>query len=166
MENFDKLETPLTYTYQGLNHITGIDFDKKTVRVVDSGNEKWQASNLHFVGKAVAAVLNNPDKTANKYIQVASFNVTHNEIIKIIEELTGKTFTVERVSGKELQQLGEDKLAKGDYSAFGPLVTAWNYADGANKGLTAETSANELLGLQEEDLKETVKAWLQKQGQL
>ncbi|KAB5584998.1 hypothetical protein GE09DRAFT_1048209 [Coniochaeta sp. 2T2.1] len=150
----------------GLNHITGIDFDKKTVRVVDSGNEKWQASNLHFVGKAVAAVLNNPDKVANKYLQVASFNVNHNQIVKTIEELTGKTFTVDRASSKELQQLGEDKLAKGDYSAFGPLVTAWNYADGANKGLTPDTSANELLGLKEEDLKETIKAWLQKQGQL
>ncbi|OIW28169.1 NAD(P)-binding protein [Coniochaeta ligniaria NRRL 30616] len=150
----------------GLKHITGIDFDKKTVRVVDSGNEKFQASNLHFVGKAVASILKHPEQTANKYLSVASFNVSVNEIIKTIEQLTGTTYAVDKVSSADLEKLGADKLAKGDYSAFGPLVTAWNYADGANKGLTPETSANELLGLKEEDLKETVKAWLVKEGKL
>ncbi|KAH8906427.1 NAD(P)-binding protein [Coniochaeta sp. PMI_546] len=150
----------------GLKHIVGIDFEQKTARVVDSGNEKFQASNVHFVGKAVASILKHPEQTANKYLSVASFNVSLNEIIKTIEELTGTTYTVNKVSSADLQKLGEEKLSKGDYSAFGPLVTAWNYADGAGKGLTPETSANELLGLKEEDLKETVKAWLVKEGQL
>lgn len=151
---------------QGLKNIVGIDFDKKTVRVVDSGNEKFQASNVHFVGKAVASVLKHPEQTANKYLSVASFNVSLNEIIKTIEELKGTSYTPTKVASADLQKLGEDKLAKGDYSAFVPLVTAWNYADGAKKGLTPETSANELLGLKEEDLKETVKQWLIKEGQL
>lgn len=150
----------------GLKNIVGIDFDKKTVRVVDSGNEKFQASNVHFVGKAVASVLKHPEQTANKYLSVASFNVSLNEIIKTIEELKGTSYTPTKVASADLQKLGEDKLAKGDYSAFVPLVTAWNYADGAKKGLTPETSANELLGLKEEDLKETVKQWLIKEGQL
>lgn len=114
----------------------------------------------------MASILKHPEQTANKYLSVASFNVSLNEIIKTIEELTGTTYTVNKVSSADLQKLGEEKLSKGDYSAFGPLVTAWNYADGAGKGLTPETSANELLGLKEEDLKETVKAWLAKEGQL
>lgn len=156
----------LTDHVQGLSHITGIDFDKKTVRVVDSGNEKFQASNVHFVGKAVASILQHPEKTANKYLSVASFNVSVNEIIAAIEGLTGEKYAVTKVASADLQKLGEDKLAKGDYSAFLELVTVWNYKDGAGKGLTAETSANELLGLKEEDFKATVKAWLGKQGRL
>ena len=121
---------------------------------------------MHFVGRAVASVLKHPEQTANKYLSVASFNVSLNEIIKTIEELTGTTYTVNKVSSAELVKTGEEKLAKGDFSAFVQLVTAWNYADGADKALTKETSANELLGLQEEDLKATVKSWLQKQGKL
>lgn len=151
---------------QGLAHITGIDFDKKTVRVVDSGNEKFQTSNLHFVGKAVAAVLQHPEKTANKYLSVASFNVSINEIVAAIEELTGQEYEVTKASSADLQKLGEEKLAKGDYSAFGPLVTAWCYGDGAGHALTPDKSANELLGLQEESLKDTVREWLKKQGKL
>jgi len=150
----------------GLKNILGIDFDQKTVRVVDSGNEKFQTSNLNFIGKAVASILKHPEQTANKYLSVASFNVSLNEIIKTVEELTGTTYTVNKASSADLQKLGEDKLSKGDFSAFGPLVTVWNYADGAGKALTPETSANELLGLKEEDLKATVKEWLVKQGQL
>jgi hypothetical protein len=121
---------------------------------------------VHFVGKAVASILQHPEKTANKYLSVASFNVSVNEIIAAIEGLTGEKYAVAKVASADLQKLGEDKLAKGDYSAFLELVTVWNYKDGAGKGLTAETSANELLGLKEEDFKATVKAWLGKQGRL
>lgn len=134
--------------------------------MVDSGNEKFQASNLHFVGRAVAAVLRHPEQTANKYLSVASFNVSANEIVAAAEALTGDKYAVERVSAADLVKQGEEKLAKGDFSAFGPLVQAWNYADGAGHALTAETSANAMLGLQEDDLKATVKEWLVKEGQL
>jgi hypothetical protein len=133
---------------------------------VDSGNEKFQASNLNFVGKAIASILKHPDQTANKYLSVASFNVSLNDIIKIVEELTGKTYAVTKVSSEELQKTGEEKLSKGDFSAFRELVQAWNYADGIGHGLKPDDSANELLELPQDDLKGTIKNWLTKVGAL
>lgn len=134
--------------------------------MVDSGNEKWQSSNLPHIGKAVAAALKNPDKTANKYLLSASFNVSQNDIIKTTEELTGIKFTINRLDSKQLQQLGEDKLSKGDYSAFRELVRVWNYADGADHALKPEDSVDELLGVPGDDLTASIKAWLTKAGAL
>lgn len=121
---------------------------------------------MHFVGRAVVSVLQHPEQTANKYLAVASFNISINEVIAIVEELTGCKYTVNRVSSANLQKLGEEKLAKGDFSAFGPLVQVWHYADGAGKAFGPDTSANAMLGLKEDDLRATVKEWLVKQGQL
>lgn len=150
----------------GLDNIASVDFDNKTVRVVDSGNEKFQASNLKYIGKAVASILKHPDQTANKYLSVASFNVSHNEIIKVVEELTGTTFTVDRVDSEELQKLGEEKLSKGDFSAFLPLLQRWNFADGKGHAVKPGDSADELLELPKDDLKESIRAWLTKNGRL
>jgi hypothetical protein len=149
-----------------LNNIASINWDEKTVRVVDSGNEKFQASNLNYVGKAVASILKHPDQTANKYLSVSSFQPSHNEIVKIVEELTGTTFTVNRVDSEELQKLGEDKLSKGDFSAFLPLLQRWNFADGKGHAVKPEDAADELLELPKDDLKASVKAWLTKIGKL
>jgi hypothetical protein len=114
----------------------------------------------------VAAILKNPDKTANKYLSVASFNVSIRDVIATIEKLTGQKYEVGKASSTDLQKQGEEKLAKGDYSAFRELVTVWCYADEAGHALTAETSANELLGLEEESLEDTVRGWLKKEGRL
>lgn len=134
--------------------------------MVDSGNEKFQASNLNYIGKAVASILKHPEKTANKYLAVASFNVSHNEIIKVIEELTGTTFAVNRVDSEELQKLGEEKLSKGDFSAFLPLLQRWNFADGKGHAVRPEDSADQLLELPKDDLGESIRAWLTKNGRL
>lgn len=134
--------------------------------MVDSGNEPFQASNLNYVGKAVASILQHPEQTANKYLSVSSFQPSHNEIIKIVEELTGTKFTVNRVDSEELQKQGEEKLAQGDFSAFLPLLQRWNFADGKGHAPSKEDSADELLGLERDDLRASVKAWLEKSGKL
>ncbi|KAL1865137.1 hypothetical protein VTK73DRAFT_5462 [Phialemonium thermophilum] len=135
----------------------GIDVPNKTATIVDSGNEKWQASNLHHIGKAIAAVLRNPDAVANEYIGTASFDVSQNEVLQAVEEVTGTKLSVTRVSSEDLRKLGEEKLAAGDFSAFLQLVRVWNFADGAGHALGAN-SANAKLGLPNDDLKATIKA--------
>jgi hypothetical protein len=97
---------------------------------------------------------------------VSSFHVSHNEIIKVIEELTGTTFTVQRVNSEESQKLGEEKLSRGDFSAFPLLLQRWNFADGKGHAVKTEDSADELLGLPKDDLRESIKTWLTKNGRL
>ncbi|KAI4862707.1 NAD(P)-binding protein [Hypoxylon rubiginosum] len=139
-----------------------VGFDKrtKTATIYDSGDEPVQASNLPFLGRVVAAVLSQPEKTANQYLSVASFNPSQNQILKIVEAKTGEKWKVEHASTAEQEKIGLEKLSKGDYSAFSNLLRHRIYADGAKRAVEGEDNAIGLLGLQEEDLAATVEKWL------
>jgi hypothetical protein len=145
---------------QGLDRfgLKTINLDSKTASVVDSGNERFYASTLAQVGRAVVHILQHPAETANRYLAIASFNLSQNELIKVVEELTGQEYPVtSRANSAELQKVGEEKLAKGDYSAFLELLTVHLHADGAG---------NALAELPYEDLKTEVAAWLKRKNVL
>ncbi|KAI1770309.1 NAD(P)-binding protein [Hypoxylon cercidicola] len=143
--------------------VGSVGFDKrtKTATIYDSGDEPVQASNLPFLGRVVAAILSQPEKTANQYLSVASFNPSQNQILKIVEAKTGEKWKVEHASTAEQEKIGVEKLSKGDYSAFSNLLRSRIYADGAKLAVGGENSAVGLLGLQEEDLAASVEEWLQ-----
>ncbi len=125
----------------------------------DSGNEPAASSNLYFIGRVVAGVLTHLDETANKYLEVSSFNPTQNEIIKILEEETGAKWTVTYVDTKPLAIEAEAKLAKKDFSGLSDLLKIWQYQDGIGHA-PVTNSAVPLLGLENEDVRATIKAWL------
>ncbi|KAK6210018.1 NmrA-like family protein [Colletotrichum tabaci] len=138
--------------------LLGFDVKNKTVNIFDSGNEPVSPSTLGFIGESVAGVLKNLEATANKYIQVASFTTTQRELLKVVEEQTGSTFTVNNVKTSDLEKTADEKLAKGDYSAFIQLLQQHLFGDG-NGNATKDNAAVKLLGLQESDVKaETKKA--------
>ncbi|KAK3689554.1 hypothetical protein B0T22DRAFT_408622 [Podospora appendiculata] len=146
--------------------LSGINLKDKTATVVDSGNEKWQASLRSDIGKAVVGVLKHPDETANKYIGTATFNVSINDLISLVEELTGSKLAVTKESSDDIQKAGEEKLAQGDFSAFINFLRVHNSKDGAGNALSNEDSANGIIGLQSGDLREVVTAWLKESGAL
>lgn len=133
-----------------------LDHENHKARVVDSGDQPFSSSSVGFIGRAVAAVLQRPAQTANKYLNVAGLTTTQNEIVRVAEELTGSKFEVSRREGAELEKIAGEKLAKHDYSAFTELLEQHLYADGPGHALEAKDSAHELLGLQLEDLRESV----------
>ncbi|KAK2040868.1 NmrA-like family protein [Colletotrichum somersetense] len=137
------------YVYGG--RLLGFDIENKTVDIFDSGNEPVSPSTLEFIGKSVAGVLKNLEATANKYIKVASFTTTQRELLKLLEEKTGSTFTVNNVKTSDLEKTADEKLAKGDYSAFVQLLQQHLFADG-NGNAAKDNAAVNLLGLQEEDI--------------
>jgi len=132
----------------------------KTATIYDSGNEPFTGTNLPTIGKAIASVLLNPSKFANCYLSIASFITTQNEILKNFEEETGEKWTVNRVATDESQKTADEKLAKGDYSAFSDYLKVFLYRDGKGQSPKKENLANEELGLPVEDLKATVKGAL------
>ncbi|CAK7212229.1 hypothetical protein SCUCBS95973_001391 [Sporothrix curviconia] len=154
----------------GLTHGSlGLDAKTHTATIYDSGNERYHASNLPFIGKAVAAVLRQAgtpeDKTANKYIEIASFTPTQNEVLAAVQALTpGQEWTVVHAKSDEAQKDAEERLSKGDYSTFLPLLSVWQFADGAGHAPDQADPAfgNKLLGLQAEDPKVALAAWLGK----
>ncbi|KAJ0298878.1 hypothetical protein Brms1b_013284 [Colletotrichum noveboracense] len=138
--------------------LLGLDVKNKAVTIFDSGNEPFSASSLAFIGQSVAGVLKNPQATANKYITVASFTTTQRELLKVVEEETGSTFTVSNVKTSDLEKTADEKLAKGDHSAFIQLLQQYVFGDGQGHAVK-ENAAVTLLGLQELDLRtETRKA--------
>lgn len=143
-----------------------INLKDKTATVVDSGNEKFYASTFPQIGRVVAGILKNPDQTANKYLSTASFNLSQNELIALVEELTGSKLSVTKLSSADFRQAGEEKLAAGNYAAFVDLLKVHNHADGAGNGLSEEQSDNRLVGVPYEDVKVVVEEWLKRQGAL
>lgn len=145
--------------------IFGFDAKAKKATVVDSGNEPFQTANKGLIAKAVASVLRKPQETANRYLSIASFQPTLNQVLQIVEEETGSKWAVDRQNTADLQKIGEEKLAKGDFSAFGQLLRVYLYRDGEGHALKEEEKANRLLGLpEEEDIKGTLRKWLAAAG--
>ncbi|KAI1736097.1 hypothetical protein F4680DRAFT_272398 [Xylaria scruposa] len=145
----------------GLPHGSiGLDKATKTATIYDSGDEPYQASNLPHIGKAIAAVLKNPERTVNRYISIASFNPTQNQVLEIAEKITGAKWTVNRLPASEQQQIGVEKLSKGDYSAFSNFLRKRVYGDGAGLAVEGPDNALDLLGLKSEDLEESLRTWL------
>lgn len=132
----------------------------KTATIYDSGDETFTGTNLYFIGQTIAAVLKHPEQTANKYIEVASFITSQNELLKLLEEETGTEWTVERKQTEYYGKLADEKLAKGDYSAFGDYLKVILFGDGKGTCPKEADLANKELGLPKEDLKTTIKAAL------
>lgn len=105
-------------------------------------------------------MLKHPKETANKYLSIASFQPSLNEILQIVEDETGVKWAVERISTQELQKTGEEKLSKGDFSAFIELLRVHIHRDGDGHSVPKGELANGLLGLPKEDLRESVRKWL------
>jgi hypothetical protein len=135
----------------------GYSVPNKTATIFDSGDEPWSGTNLSTIGQAIASVLSSPDKFANKYIDIASFVTTQNELLKIFEEETGEKWTVIKNNTDDSQKTADEKLAKGDRSAFGDYLKVWLFKDGEGKSPKKGDLANEELGLKAEDLRATIK---------
>lgn len=138
----------------------GFVASSKTARIIDSGNEPFQGTNLPTVGLAIVSILQRLPDTANKYLVISSFTTTQNELLALYEEETGAKWTTTNAKSEDLQKTADEKLAKGDFSAFLEYLGAFVFGDGKGPARSAE-SANELLGLPKEDLRATVKAALQ-----
>ncbi|KAJ4168134.1 hypothetical protein NW754_011948 [Fusarium falciforme] len=139
------------------NGFFGFDLKKKTCTLFDSGDEPFSGTNLTFIGKCVAASLKKPEETSNKFLTVASFTTTQNEVLRVIEEETGSKFAVTHVRTSDLEKIADEKIARNDPSAFVELLLQYVFADGA-KQAAMENAATTVLGLKEESLTTTVKA--------
>ena len=96
----------------------GFDLKNISAKIFDSGNAPYSVSNLPLVGKSVAAILKQPEKTANQYLSVASYTITQNEVLEILEKETGTKFQTTNTKTSDLEKIGDESFAKGDGGAF------------------------------------------------
>ena len=146
------------FDYGLKTELLGFDVEKGTMLQFDDGEKPWSASTVDQIGRAVVKVLEHEDKTANKMILVQSFVVTQKQVQKAIESVTGKSLKVEKLNGKKYMLDESAKGAAGDAEAIEAAVCVMGILRSYWEG--DEAFANELLGLEEEDLDEVVKSVL------
>ncbi len=138
----------------------GFSIPNKTATIWDSGDEPFTGTNLPTIGVAIASILKNPAPFAGRYIDISSFRTTQNEILKIFEEESGTKWAVEKKNTEDSLKTANDKLSRGDYSAFSDYLKHHLWKDGGGQSAKDEELANEELGLPKEDLRATIKGAL------
>ena len=132
--------------------------------VLDDGNKKWSASTLSRVGEATARIILNLEETKNRMIYIQSFLVSQNEVIAAFERATGGgKFDVRALEAKAYEKEKKVKADDGDKEAVEDLVWLLGALDADWTG--KEGFAMEMLGLEDEDLEETVKAIVEREGE-
>ncbi|KAJ4294381.1 hypothetical protein N0V90_008071 [Kalmusia sp. IMI 367209] len=140
------------------NSLLCFDVEKRIAYIQDGGDIKFSASNLHFIAEAVVRVLERPEETANKLLYIQSFHVTQNEVLAVLEKVTREKFQIVNQKSEERLKELRPKMLQGDFHATEETVGIWGLVASDWEGRVA----NELLGLKEEDLEETVRRVLKK----
>ena len=126
--------------------------------IYDSGNVSWSATTLPTIGLAVARSLLKPEETTNKFIFVYSIKTSQNEILSVLQKITGDKWDVNHTTTEAAVQDGQEKLAKGDMSGAVPLILSTTFQEGWGGDFTkCADAANNLLGLPEESMEALVR---------
>ena len=123
------------------------------------GTVKWATTTLATIGLAVKNTLLLPEKTANKFLYIASFAASHAEVVAAFEKAQGVKWQVEYVDPEERRVLGRKKMDEGkEYEAAFLLLSYMTSQEGYGGDYTTyRESGNEILGLPRETLEGVVK---------
>ena len=158
------------------------------VTTLDAGTHAYEATNLLTHGNAIVACLSTParfEATANQYVRINSFSTTQNDVISLIEEFTGRKMSRIDVSAKKfsadaitmMEGMGglqgyrdyestpEVPYPPGSREMIWTAIFGGEVADGLNQ-YSREGLWNERLGLEKEELRETVRGVVEKLGLL
>jgi len=156
---------PLTWTALVTGHffdyglkcdLLKLDVRKRKAVLVDGGEIPFSATNLATIGRAVVKVLvEREEETKDRLLYIQSLRVTQKEVLEALERAMGAKWVVEERSSEELIAEARPKMLEGDAEALEEVVAVHGVVASDWKG--KEDFANELLGLEEEDLNEIVK---------
>ena len=137
------------------------DIPARKALILNSGDEKWATTNVATIGLATARTLLKLEETRNRWLLVQSFSISQNEVLAALEKATGGEWEVQRLPGKGFITEEAAKAKQGDVGAmyeliFGHLVSGTDHQ-------SQPDFANELLGIEEENLEEVVRKVVQEQ---
>ncbi|TVY15994.1 Isoflavone reductase TP7-like protein [Lachnellula arida] len=139
--------------------LVGFNINTHEALIMDGGNRPFSATNLSQIGNAVVAVLSKPAETANQFLYVDSFTATQNQILAELEKATGRKWAVTESSTEAAAREGKELFGRGDFEGLLLLLKAVMLGEGFGSDFTEdERLANEMLGLPEQGLIETVAA--------
>ena len=150
----------LTEIFQGLQvGFLGFDIVKETATIWDDGNAVFTGTTEADLGKAIVNLMQQPEKTANRYLYLSSVKTSQNEILEAAEKVTGKTWKVNLVETDAQIELGRKMVSAGDFNGMLLLVQAsfWGNDGAIRSDLSKEdTLANNMLGLEAGSVQEIV----------
>jgi len=143
----------------------GWDVAARTAVIWDGGDIPFEATNLTQTGRAVVAILRNPESSKNQSIYINSFTTTQNHILRALEKIVGEKFQVTNASVEETWKAGMEKVARGGEGQRDGVI-ATIHAGYYGKGKLNHYSAtwglwNERLGLPKENLEDSIKEILE-----
>ncbi|KAI1270105.1 NmrA-like family protein [Xylariaceae sp. FL1019] len=138
---------------------TGFDLNKQTATIYDDGTEEFTGTTLEGIVQSVLGVLSHPAETKNRFVKVRSIQVSQNTLLAAFQKVTGKEWTVERSTAKELLEEGRRKHSQGDQGWILDLLLFQLYSPGEKRCIVTslEDSDNKLLGVREESAEEIVR---------
>ncbi|KAJ5111475.1 hypothetical protein N7532_002010 [Penicillium argentinense] len=140
----------------------GFNLASKSVTLIDDGTAVFTTTTLSTVGKALAAMLEHPDETENKYVFISSFNVTQKDILGVVEKIDGQKWTVKHTSSEEVIANGRRRLAAGDFAGIMDLTRGGAFGKpGLGDSRTHGQLWNDRIGLLKEDIENAVRDALQ-----
>ncbi|USP77993.1 hypothetical protein yc1106_05267 [Curvularia clavata] len=139
----------------------GFDKSTKTATIFDSGNKGMEAITPRGMGRAIAAVLKNPEQTVNRYIQLSEFYFTQNEILGYVEELTGTKWNIKHAKTADEAIASGEAMKKGDMiNAFISAIRVYLMDDSSEPAITPESFFNDSVGFPRANVKELLRTWL------
>lgn len=145
------------FDYGLRTELLGINAKECSAMLFDGGMDRWSTSTTCQIGKAVSViVLDKEEETANQMLLIQSFCVSQKEVIAELDRIKGR----QAVQGTYVESEGyiKEKAAeakKGDAEAVEELVAVLGVKRSNWTG--DKLFANELLGLEEENLRDVVR---------
>jgi len=112
------------------------------------------------VGKAIVGLFKKPSETANKILRTCTLVTNQNELLQTLEEATAVKWTVKHFKIADVLVSAREAMKNQQFGpAFGGILVAQLFEDGSTRSLitTPETSDNDLLGVESEDLGSFIK---------
>lgn len=146
---------------------------QRRVKLYDGGNNRFSTTSMATVGRAVVAVLDHYDETANRAVYVQDIAISNNEILELVNEVVagegGQEWSVLHIDTEEAEKCARLAFGKGNLTpeVFYGLAVRAAFAPGYG-GLFTDCD-NELLGIQEmgrDELKQLIRKVLSEEAQL
>lgn len=160
-----------SFQYAGITYgFLGPNVRNKKATFHDGGDIGTCTTSTEDIAKAVVAILQHPEETRNRPNYVYSALITERQITKVVSKLTGIDFAIDKVDIHQQAKEYFDAVANGEASPAQQfaLYFVMMYGKGYG-GDYRDIAMNEKLGLRvmnDEEIEQSVKQWLEKAGAL
>ena len=144
----------------------GWDLPNRQVTIYDGGQPKVDLCTLEQVSRAIIATLRHLKETENEYIYVKSFSANQNQLLPLVERLSGQKFTVHHCSSEERAATGMKEMQEGKQESMYKVIAATAYGPwGIGQFGNKTDKWMKVLDLPtDEDLEAAVRASLKRKG--